>query len=128
MPTNITNADPQQNFLCRTVISGRSRIISSLTRNMEIAFLAEWPVCPVGVKESEKRLADTKARLVQAIPDGIHHGLSADKDIRLSTFSSYRARLSTRYFCTRNHRSLRKCSAASGASLADTRYLFKADS
>jgi len=47
MLMNITNADLQQNFLCKTVISGRSRIILSLMRNMEIVLLAEWPVCLV---------------------------------------------------------------------------------
>lgn len=63
---------------------------------MEIALLAEWPVCPVvGVKASEKRLADTKARLAQAISSGIHHSVSADKGIRLSTFSPYRATFNT---------------------------------
>jgi len=38
---NITNTDLQQNFLCETIISERSRIIRSLTRNMEIVLLAE---------------------------------------------------------------------------------------
>lgn len=44
----------QSNFLRETVISGRSRIISSLTRNMEIAPPTEWPLFAPGRCKSER--------------------------------------------------------------------------
>lgn len=95
---------------------------------MEIALLAEWPVCPVGVKASEKRLADTESssRTGDFGLAFITARFCRHKDIRLSTFSSYPRDFQHDTFV---RETIAACSAASAvASLADTRYLFKADS